>query len=263
MIAAGDPIPARVKVVAIGCGLGQDRQGWHYLESVIASRALMVCDADALNLLAAMPELVRAVSARGAPTILTPHPLEAARLLAIPTGRVQSDRVGAAVELARRFNAVTVLKGAGTVVAHPLGHYAINASGNPVLATGGTGDVLAGVIAALAARPLAGGPGRALRPPPAPASGCMAPQVISRRDASDRPVCRRGRSQTCCRPSCARSSAQRSPTPVQRPSIGGGLAGSTLAKLIHGGLVLRKAGSAVDHQPAVGERQDPAAACGE
>jgi hydroxyethylthiazole kinase-like uncharacterized protein yjeF len=159
MIAATDPIPARVKVVAIGCGLGQDRQGWHYLESVIASRALMVCDADALNLLAAMPELVRTIGERGAPTILTPHPLEAARLLGVPTGRIQSDRVGAAVELARRFNAVTVLKGAGTVVAHPLGHYAINASGNPVLATGGTGDVLAGVIAALAAGPLAGGTG--------------------------------------------------------------------------------------------------------
>jgi hydroxyethylthiazole kinase-like uncharacterized protein yjeF len=159
MIAATDPIPARVKVVAIGCGLGQDRAAWHYLESVIASRALMVCDADALNLLAAMPELVRTIGERGAPIILTPHPLEAARLLAVPTGRIQSDRVGAAVELARRFNAVTVLKGAGTVVAHPLGHYAINASGNPVLATGGTGDVLAGVIAALAAGPLAGGSG--------------------------------------------------------------------------------------------------------
>ena len=159
MIGASDPVPARFKVVAIGCGLGQDRQAWHYLASVLASRALVVCDADALNLLAAMPDLVRAVSDRGAPTILTPHPLEAARLLGVPTGRVQADRVGAAVELARRFNAVTVLKGAGTVIAHPLGHHAINASGNPVLATGGTGDVLAGVIAALAAGPLAGGTG--------------------------------------------------------------------------------------------------------
>lgn len=159
MIGATDPIPPRVKVVAIGCGLGQDRQAWQYLQSVIASRALMVCDADALNLLAAMPELVRLVRQRGAPTILTPHPLEAARLLDVQTGRVQADRIGAAVELARRFNAVAVIKGAGSVVAHPLGHYAVNASGNPVLATGGTGDVLAGVIAALAAGPLAGGTG--------------------------------------------------------------------------------------------------------
>jgi hydroxyethylthiazole kinase-like uncharacterized protein yjeF len=116
----------------------------------------MVCDADALNLLAAMPDLLQLVRQRGAPTILTPHPLEAARLLERSTGQIQQDRIGAAIALARKFNAIAVLKGAGTVVADPLGHYAINGSGNPVLATGGTGDVLAGVIAALAAGPLGG-----------------------------------------------------------------------------------------------------------
>jgi hydroxyethylthiazole kinase-like uncharacterized protein yjeF len=151
MIAAGDPLPAHVKVVAIGCGLGQDRQAWQYLQSVVGSRALMVCDADALNLLAAMPELTRPVQQRVAPTVLTPHPLEAARLLGISTRRIQDDRIGAAQTLARRYNAVVVLKGAGTVIADSWGHYAINSSGNPVLATGGTGDVLAGIIAALAA----------------------------------------------------------------------------------------------------------------
>ncbi|MEO6269577.1 MAG: NAD(P)H-hydrate dehydratase [Lautropia sp.] len=156
MVAATDPIPTRFKVVAIGCGLGQDQQAWQYLRSVIASRALMICDADALNLLAVTPELVRLVRQRSAPTILTPHPLEAARLLDLPTGRVQSDRIGAACALARRFNAIAVLKGAGSVVADPQNHFAINASGNPVLATGGTGDVLAGVIAALAAGTLGG-----------------------------------------------------------------------------------------------------------
>ena len=156
MIAATDPIPPRFKVVAIGCGLGQDQQAWQYLRSVINSRALMVCDADALNLLAAMPELVHLVRRRSAPTILTPHPLEASRLLALSTARVQADRIGTAIALARKFDAVAVLKGAGTVVADPLGHHAINGSGNPVLATGGTGDVLAGIIAALAAGPLAG-----------------------------------------------------------------------------------------------------------
>ena len=155
MIAATDPIPTRFKVVAIGCGLGQDRQAWQYLRSVIVSRAVMICDADALNLLAAMPELVQLVRQRPAPTILTPHPLEAARLLALSTARVQADRIGAAIALARRFAAIAVLKGAGTVVADGQGHYAINGSGNPVLATGGTGDVLAGIIAALAAGPLA------------------------------------------------------------------------------------------------------------
>ncbi len=153
MIAATDPIPSRYRVIAIGCGLGQDRQAWQYLGSAIASRALLVCDADALNLLAAMPDLARLLPQRTAPTIITPHPLEAARLLGSTTGRVQSDRIGAAVALARRFEVVTVLKGAGTVIADPLGNYAINASGNPVLATGGTGDVLAGIIAAIAAGP--------------------------------------------------------------------------------------------------------------
>jgi hydroxyethylthiazole kinase-like uncharacterized protein yjeF len=156
LVAASDPIPARFKVVAIGCGLGQDRQAWQYLQAVIDSRALMVCDADALNLLAAMPELARPVRERAAPTILTPHPLEAARLLEWSTARVQADRIGAAIELARRFNAIAVVKGAGTVIADAQGHHAINGSGNPVLATGGTGDVLAGIIAALAAGPLAG-----------------------------------------------------------------------------------------------------------
>jgi hydroxyethylthiazole kinase-like uncharacterized protein yjeF len=153
MIAATDPIPSRYRVIAIGCGLGQDRQAWQYLGSAIASRALVVCDADALNLLAAMPDLARLVSQRAAPTILTPHPLEAARLLNTTTGRIQADRIGAAVALARRFEAVAVLKGAGTVIANSQGNYAINASGNPVLATGGTGDVLAGIIAAIAAGP--------------------------------------------------------------------------------------------------------------
>src|SRR5690606_34409714 len=59
MIAAGDPLPPNVKVVAIGCGLGQDRQAWQYLQSAVTSRALMVCDADALNLLAATPEMTQ------------------------------------------------------------------------------------------------------------------------------------------------------------------------------------------------------------
>jgi len=145
------PIPPRVKVVVIGCGLGQDRQARQYLISAIASRALLVCDADALNLLSAQPRLAELVRQREAATILTPHPLEAARLLSWPTARVQADRVAAALALARRFDAMAVLKGAGTIIASPSGRYAINASGNPVLAAGGTGDVLAGIVAGLAA----------------------------------------------------------------------------------------------------------------
>jgi len=144
-------IPPRVKVVVIGCGLGQDRQARQYLLAALASSALLVCDADALNLLSVQPRLARLVRQRGAAAVLTPHPLEAARLLSWPTARVQADRVAAALELARRFDAVVVLKGAGTIIASPSGHYAVNASGNPVLAAGGTGDVLAGIVAGLAA----------------------------------------------------------------------------------------------------------------
>lgn len=83
--------------------------------------------------------------------VMTPHPLEAARLLGVPVGVVQADRLGSALQLAHVFDSVVVLKGAGTVVAAPDGRYAINTSGHPVLATAGTGDVLAGTIGALLA----------------------------------------------------------------------------------------------------------------
>ncbi|WP_217619179.1 ADP/ATP-dependent (S)-NAD(P)H-hydrate dehydratase, partial [Achromobacter sp. GbtcB20] len=85
-------------------------------------------------------------------TIVTPHPLEAARLLGIGAAEVQADRMKAARDLARRFNAVAVLKGSGTVIAAQEGCMALNPTGNPGLATGGTGDVLAGVCGALLAQ---------------------------------------------------------------------------------------------------------------
>jgi len=84
--------------------------------------------------------------------ILTPHPAEAARLLGCASRDIQSDRVEAASRLARRYQAVTVLKGCGTVVAEPGGRYAVCPFGNPGMATAGTGDVLAGVIGALVAQ---------------------------------------------------------------------------------------------------------------
>jgi hydroxyethylthiazole kinase-like uncharacterized protein yjeF len=83
---------------------------------------------------------------------MTPHPLEAARLLASTAGEVQSDRLAAARELAQRFNCVIVLKGSGSVVAKPGGEAMINPTGGPALATAGTGDVLAGVCGALLAQ---------------------------------------------------------------------------------------------------------------
>lgn len=136
-------LPGAAPVLVVGCGLGQDETAQQWLEHALASQAPLVIDADALGLLTEAPE---------APcSILTPHPLEAARLLGVSVADVQADRPACARALAARFEAVAVLKGAGTVVAAPDGRLAINTSGHPVLATAGTGDVLAGTIAALLA----------------------------------------------------------------------------------------------------------------
>jgi hydroxyethylthiazole kinase-like uncharacterized protein yjeF len=89
---------------------------------------------------------------RSAPTLLTPHPAEAARLLGSSTREIQNDRVGAATALAARFNALVVLKGAGSVCAAPDGSWHINTSGNPGMASAGMGDVLTGIITALLAQ---------------------------------------------------------------------------------------------------------------
>ncbi|HEX7634920.1 MAG TPA: ADP/ATP-dependent (S)-NAD(P)H-hydrate dehydratase, partial [Noviherbaspirillum sp.] len=85
-------------------------------------------------------------------TLITPHPLEAARLLGTSATHVQADRVAAARALAHRFNAVTILKGSGSIIAQADGATAINTTGNPALATAGTGDVLAGICGALLAQ---------------------------------------------------------------------------------------------------------------
>lgn len=122
----------------------------------------IVLDADALNAVAFNASLETDLAARTrAPTLLTPHPGEAARLLHQSTGQVNDDRVGAAVALAKRFNAHVVLKGAGSVCASPDGRWSINTTGNPGLATPGSGDVLAGIAGALLAQGLA--PGHALQ----------------------------------------------------------------------------------------------------
>jgi hydroxyethylthiazole kinase-like uncharacterized protein yjeF len=110
-----------------------------------------VLDADALNALATdsqLATLLRARQHRGRETVLTPHPLEAARLLGRSVAEVQQDRLNAAETLARRLGCAVVLKGSGTVVAAPGQGTAINPSGNARLATAGTGDVLAGMVGA-------------------------------------------------------------------------------------------------------------------
>ena len=138
-----------VTACVVGCGIGADARAHAAVAAVLASHRPLVIDADALNLLAADESLARACIERAAETVLTPHPLEAARLLRSAAAAVQADRPGHALELARRFRALVVLKGAGTVIAGPDGRYAINPTGTPALATAGTGDVLAGMIGAL------------------------------------------------------------------------------------------------------------------
>jgi hydroxyethylthiazole kinase-like uncharacterized protein yjeF len=138
--------------MAVACGCGGGEAVAAVLPDVLSRARALVLDADALNAIAAdaaLQELLRARGRRGAPTVLTPHPLEAARLLGCGTGEVQADRLRNARALADRFGCVAVLKGSGTVVAAPGRAPAVNPTGNARLATGGTGDVLAGFIAAL------------------------------------------------------------------------------------------------------------------
>ena len=126
------------------------------LPAILALPKPLVLDADALNVIA-YNEALRTdfTTRRKAATIMTPHPAEAARLLGRETRAVQADRVGRALELAQRYGAHVVLKGAGSVCAFPDGRWSVNTTGNPGLASGGTGDVLAGIIGALLAQGLA------------------------------------------------------------------------------------------------------------
>ncbi len=139
-------------VLAVGPGLGRDADALELLKQALATELPLVLDADALNMLAAHPVLAGHVARRIAPTLLTPHPLEAARLLGIDIDQVRADRIGAALALAERMNALTVLKGCGSIIASPQRHWHINTSGNPGMASAGMGDVLAGIAAALLAQ---------------------------------------------------------------------------------------------------------------
>ena len=138
--------------LAIGPGLGDSPDAAEYLDWALEATAPLLLDADALNLLAATASLKNELKQRVTSTILTPHPAEAARLLACTTDEVQCDRVAAALRLAKEFNAGIVLKGAGSICAWPDGHWAINTVGNPGMAGAGMGDVLTGIIVALLAQ---------------------------------------------------------------------------------------------------------------
>src|SRR5690606_8889584 len=144
--AAMTQLLAAADVVALGPGLGQDNWGAALYRRALAAERPLVLDADALNLLAADPQPLPPG------TILTPHPGEAARLLAGGTADVQADRYAAARQLSERYGCVVVLKGAGSVVAAPGQAPRVIAAGNPGMAVGGMGDLLTGCIAALRAR---------------------------------------------------------------------------------------------------------------
>ncbi len=122
----------------VGPGLGGGERAQALVEKAVALAQPLVLDADALNAIAADAALFESVARRNAPTIATPHPAEAARLLKCATSDVQADRVGAATRLASALHAHVVLKGAGSIVARPDATFDINASGNPALATAGS-----------------------------------------------------------------------------------------------------------------------------
>src|SRR5262245_41215076 len=141
--------------LAAGPGLGTDSAAQRLLAQALRLDLPLVLDADALNLVAAYGVLQSAVQARKSPTLMTPHPAEAARLAGATTGEIQADRIAAARRLAAKFKACVALKGYGTVSATPDGRWWVNDSGNPGMASAGMGDVLTGIVGALAAQGLA------------------------------------------------------------------------------------------------------------
>jgi ADP-dependent NAD(P)H-hydrate dehydratase / NAD(P)H-hydrate epimerase len=151
---AREVLNAGADALICGPGLGTRAAARILVARAIASAAPLLLDADALNAIAADRTVAAAVAARTSPTIITPHPAEAGRLLGIPTAAVEADRIKAAQALAAKFSAAVVVKGAGSVLAYPDGTWDINATGNPALASGGTGDVLAGFAGAFLAQGL-------------------------------------------------------------------------------------------------------------
>jgi hydroxyethylthiazole kinase-like uncharacterized protein yjeF len=145
------PDAVAAATVVAGCGGGDAIRD--HLPVLMSRGARLVLDADALNAIAADPALqsqLGARSRRGGPSVLTPHPLEAARLLGLDdAAAVQADRLRAAKALAERFGCTVVLKGSGSVIATPQRAPAINPTGNARLASAGTGDVLAGWLGGL------------------------------------------------------------------------------------------------------------------
>lgn len=136
--------------VVIGCGLSVCDDIKNLVQSVITNcEKPLVIDADALNCICNKPEILKNLKA---PAIITPHPGEMARLLHSTPKAVNSNRENTAIDFAKKFGVVTVLKGAGTIIASPDGEVYINHTGNSGMATGGSGDILSGIIGSLLAQ---------------------------------------------------------------------------------------------------------------
>lgn len=143
---------ARCDAVAIGPGLGRNPETVEFIHKLLPEIEIpMVIDADGLN---AIAEDVSVFAKLKAPLVITPHPGEMSRLTGTTTQIVQSNRLSAALDTAKRFGSVLVLKGAGTVISSPDGQAWINSTGSPAMASGGTGDVLTGSIVGLLAQGL-------------------------------------------------------------------------------------------------------------
>ena len=142
----------RPDALAIGPGLGRSAQALHCLRAALAWQGPLVIDADAINLLADNPPLLDALRERQHPTTLTPHPGEAARLLACDAAQVQADRPAAIRRLVAHTRCIVVLKGRHTLIGAPDHPVEQCQDGNPGMAVAGMGDVLTGCIAALAAQ---------------------------------------------------------------------------------------------------------------
>lgn len=151
-----EPLLARPTVLVVGPGLGRSPWSEQMLQQAVKSGLPLVLDADALNILAQGRVVPGALerTAQSTPWLLTPHPAEAARLLGISTAEVQADRFAAVQALQQRYQATVILKGAGSLVAAANDRIALVTDGNPGMATGGMGDVLCGILAALIAQGL-------------------------------------------------------------------------------------------------------------
>lgn len=141
---------SRCSAVVLGPGISQKIETKRFVNQFILKCSVpIVIDADGLNALADNPDILKDISV---PVIITPHPGEMGRLLDMTSAQIQEDRIGAAKTAAKRFGCVAVLKGARTLIAKPDGKFFINPTGNPGMATGGSGDVLSGMIGAFLAR---------------------------------------------------------------------------------------------------------------